>query len=185
MMNSENIIAKYKVMYIGGLREYPADPKFLKAQIVLNIFEDRLEFEPKNDFPGVVIPFENILDIFLSRRNLQGLEVLGLGLFSVATKVMNNINIKCTGKTGNIQNVVFEMISGGTIWGSVKKCNELLSFISVNHSHEQPIQKTSNSKGDFDSIIQSIEKLSHLRDQGILTENEFTSKKEDLLKKLS
>lgn len=184
MINNEKILANYKIFYIGGLHEFPADPKFMKTQIILNVYENRLEFEPKNDFPGAVVLFENIQDIHLSRRNLQGGEILGLGLLSVATKVMNNINIKCAEEHGNTQKLVFEMISGGTIWGTVKKCNELLSLVPINPSAKQQTQTINDSKGDFDSIIQTIEKLSELKEKGILTEEEFLSKKKSLLQQL-
>jgi len=197
MTNNERVISNYKVMYISGHRDYPADPKFLKTHITLNVYENRLEFEPKDWFPGLTINFDTIQDVTLTKRDISGLDVLAVGILAVATKVLNNINIKYTDDNGNTLILIFEMISGGTIWGTAKKCKELLSYIPINQApqinqtpqiNEVSEQKPKNEKptnNDFDSIIETIEKLSELKDKGILTEEEFKSKKEELLKKLS
>jgi len=92
----------------------------------------------------------------LSRRHLQGTEFLGLGLFAVATKVMNNINIRWVSRTGNIQTLVFEMISGGTIWGTVKKCNELLSYIPVKQTPDETVQVRNHDKASIKGTVLSV-----------------------------
>jgi len=185
MTRVEKVIAKYKVLYIGGHPDYPTDPKFLKTHITLNLYENKLEFLGKDWFPGVVIPFDLIQDVFLSKREISGLDVLGLGVLAGTTKVLNNINIQYVDDRGTTLNLIFEMISGGTIWGTVKKCRQLLSYIPVNHARQDTSGKAEPQNDDFDSVLQTIQKLSQLREQGILTEEEFKSKKEELLKNIS
>jgi len=74
-----------------------------------------------------------------------------------------------------------------SIFVGKKKCT--MKFIQENAEQftqivEQKIGKLINSVNSIIDIPDQIQKLSELRDKGILTEEEFTSKKQELLMKM-
>ena len=81
-----------------------------------------------------------------------------------------------------------EMLTGTTVMGQAKVCEEMLDLLRVNKIMKQfrgkDEQNAAVRESGADDILKQIEKLSELKDKGILTEEEFVSKKNELLLKM-
>jgi Short C-terminal domain len=80
----------------------------------------------------------------------------------------------------------FEMLSGVTVMGQAKKCREFedrLRSLGITSKFKKA-ESTAPSSPAADDIPAQIRKLAELRDQGILSEDEFTAKKTELLSRL-
>ena len=81
-----------------------------------------------------------------------------------------------------------EMLTGTTIYAQAAKCREFLDILRQNGILKQ-IQKNanegnSNSDNSSTDVLKQIEKLASLKENGIITEEEFSQKKAVLLEKL-
>ena len=77
------------------------------------------------------------------------------------------------------------MLTGTTIYGQATKCREMLDLLRekkiLNQLNKSSSAVTQSSKPD---VLEQLEKLSTLKEKGILTEEEFLAKKEALLSKI-
>ena len=79
------------------------------------------------------------------------------------------------------------MITGTTIYAQAAKCREFLDILRQNGILKQ-IQKKAKGAADNDNggtdVLKQIEKLASLKENRIITEEEFSQKKAGLLEKL-
>lgn len=180
----EGLIKKYGIIYLGGHPDYP---KSKVGEIEFNIFNDRFELVEtigtQKWFKGFVIPYSKISDFQVVQRQVGTFEGIVGGIDSHQLNQANNINITYV-DDGNEIILRVEMLSGITVMGQAKKCLELQDLLRINHISEQFKQKQPQSTSGNDDIPSQIKKLSELKEQGILTEEEFNSKKTELLSRL-
>lgn len=95
----------------------------------------------------------------------------------------NVVVIEYTDKEQKKQTLRVEMLTGTTIYNQAAKCKELMALLRRENILER-LQKENTPSSSGDDVLAQIEKLSKLRDAGVLSEEEFTAKKADLLAKL-
>ena len=102
-------------------------------------------------------------------------------------KQKNVMEIKYLDENGDEYVVRNEMLTGFTVMGQARVCQEMLDLLRTKGIMKQfrgtESNKPDNASGS-DDILGQIEKLAKLKDQGILTEEEFNQKKSVLLEKL-
>ena len=142
----------------------------------ITILENSIKIEPSGwrgwDRVGVEVPFDKI----------KGVEFLEptWGLFGFLTIIINegsnlnnNILTSRTQLMNNPYSIPFDK-------KQLKEFEEMRDKINTIIS-SKPSNSSQSSSPD---ILEQIEKLSKLKDSGILTEEEFNTKKEELLKRL-
>ena len=75
------------------------------------------------------------------------------------------------------------MRTGGTIYKQAAKCREFMDILRQ-HGIMTAIKEQQQTGPQQPDILDQIERMARLRDAGILTEEEFTQKKTQLLEKL-
>ena len=77
------------------------------------------------------------------------------------------------------------MLTGVSIYGQAGKCVEFMDVLRQNDIPDKFIKETTQNTTEAQvDVLGQIEKLSELKEKGILSDEEFNSKKEELLKKL-
>jgi hypothetical protein len=182
------LIESYSVVYKGGHPDYPKEKA---GMIEFKIFSDRFEFVPtfgtKRWFKGLVILFEKTSSLKIVERQVGTLEGIFGGVNSRQLNQPNNIHITYQ-LDGEMEVLLrLEMISGITVMGAAKKCQELVDRLNNNNVFEKfrPKPSSSGQPGpvSFD-IPTQIGKLADLRDRQIISQQEFDQKKTDLLSKM-
>ena len=154
----------------------------------INIMRDRFAITKtmatKDWFNDMDIYYNQIKDIHIEKRTISNTEwILGAG--DSANQQQENVICILFERNGQKINVRLEMLTGGTIYKQATKCKEfmdtlmqegILDSIKNDSSH-----KATNNSND---VLDQIKKLSELKDAGILSEEEFNSKKTELLSKL-
>lgn len=180
-------IAFYTVTYKGGLPEYPQSKV---GGIDMEVFSDRIDLLPtlatKSWFAGLVLPYSAIVEVKIVERTLGTFEGIVGGLDSRQLNQKNNIHLTFETSTDAILTLRLEMLSGITVMGQASKCEELLDRLKSNRLTElfrctPTPQLQDRSSAD---IPLQIERLAVLRDKGILSETEFSSKKAELLARM-
>lgn len=184
----DGAIERYEVTYKGGLPEYK-DMKIKSGMALgINIMRDRFAITKtmatKDWFNDMDIYYNQIKDIHIEKRTISNTEwILGAG--DSANQQQENVICILFERNGQKINVRLEMLTGGTIYKQATKCKEfmdtlmqegILDSIKNDSSH-----KATNNSND---VLDQIKKLSELKDAGILSEEEFNSKKTELLSKL-
>lgn len=99
----------------------------------------------------------------------------------------NVIEIKYLDEVGDEYVVRNEMLTGTTVMGQAKVCQEMIDLLRTKGIMKQ-FKGTENSHSanasGGDDVLSQIEKLAKLKEQGILTEEEFANKKAALLEQL-
>lgn len=188
----DGAIKRYEVIYISGLPEYPK-VKHGNA-IGMNIMPDRFIFTKtstsKDWFKGYEITYESILDLKIEKRTISTAEIL-LGAGDSANQQQENvICIIFTSDEGIELTLRVEMLTGVTIFNQAAKCREFMDILRQNRILKMIQGKaeteTGNAKdgsGTID-VFEQLEKLASLKEKGILSDEEFQKKKEELLAKI-
>lgn len=184
----EGAIIRYEVIYLGGLPEYPK-AKHGNA-IGLNIMPDKFVFTKtgtsKEWFTDYTIAYDKISEITIEKRTISNTEMLLGGGNDPNQQQENNICITFETEDGTELMLRVEMLTGVTIYGQATKCREFMDVLRQNN-----ILKIFKQKGAAQAaapaqpdVLAQIEKLAGLKAAGILSEEEFNSKKAELLEKL-
>jgi hypothetical protein len=124
----------------------------------------------------------------LPYRNISSVQVnkhLMTGYFEVSSGGVQNTNKSYWLISKNISaQRAPNCISLINISGLFEKFTKACDFINQKVYEQSNPQEASNQRGNAPDIPDQIKKLAVLRDQGILTENEFAQKKTELLAKL-
>ncbi|WP_279582871.1 SHOCT domain-containing protein [Fodinicola feengrottensis] len=94
----------------------------------------------------------------------------------------NNIHLDYLDEAGTQVVLRLEMLTGMTVMGQAKKCRELEDRLRVHGIRAKFRAKAAPSGGG--DIAGQIAQLAALRDQGVLTQQEFDAKKTELLGRL-
>lgn len=182
-----DLICDYSVVYKGGHPDYP---KSKAGMIDFYTCSDRFEFSAtmgsKEWFKGLVIPFDTITDLQIVQRQVGSVEGILGGLDSRQLNQANNIHITYTSNGCEVI-LRLEMLSGVTVMGQAQKCLEFEDRLRTNSIRSKFLQKASlneNQNGSVSDIPSQIEKLATLMEKGILTKEEFDTKKSELLSKM-
>ena len=187
----EGAIERYQVIYLGG---FPNKPKKKSDSLSLgfNIMEDCFIFKPeylaKTEWFGdenFVIPYEKVYKLEIVKRQVSTTEHIMSNGDTKSLEQLNNIEISYIDDNGSEQMTRVEMLSGFTIYKQAEKCREFLDLLREhNILSKLNKEKSKVSKSNGDDILQQIEKLSELKEKGILSEDEFNKKKASLLERM-
>lgn len=186
----EGGLIRYEVTYKGGHPDFQLEKK-KSPYIILDIMPDRFSFlsKPQSEdwFTGFEIPYSQVISLEIVERTISTAEsFLSSGSNNSDLRQKNVLEITYLDEENNEYVVRNEMLTGTTVMGQAKVCQEMLDLLRING-----ILKKFKGKSDShvastgtDDIISQIEKLAKLKEQGILTEEEFSEKKTVLLAKL-
>ena len=184
----EGAIKKYEVLYIGGLPQYE---KRKSEAIGFNILSDRFYFKKgytsKKWFEDMEILYSAVKKIEIVERTISNAEFLlsSSGSDMKAMEQKNNIEITYDTENGIELVLRLEMLTGTSIYGQAGKCREMMDVLRQNGILKMfKGEETQGGTSQGDDVLSQIEKLSKLKESGILTEEEFEKKKTELLAKL-
>jgi len=180
-----NIVETYDVLYLGGI---PQNPK-KTYNINFVIAKDYFEISAKNNkkFVTTTIPFDAVKGFEVVSRTVSTAEALMGGLNTRQLDQDNNIHITFTNDEGVEIVVRLEMITGVTVMGQARKCNEMMDMLRANNilsKLQSTPETTSQAAGTSTDIQEAIAKVFELYQSGILTQEEYENKKADLLSRL-
>jgi hypothetical protein len=179
------LIESYSVVYKGGHPDYPKEKA---GNIELKVFPDRFELLPcfatKGWFKGLLIPFAMTFGLEVVERQLGSVEGILGGINSRQLNQRNNIHITYQSEVGKQILLRLEMLSGVTVMGQAKKCQEFLDRLRTNGILEKLQPKPAMPAAAVADIPAQLEKLAALRDKGILSAEEFSQKKAELLARM-
>jgi hypothetical protein len=184
---SDKLLVGYSVQYRGGHPEMLAKGLVTQVPIKLEIHKNHLTLKPtvlsKQYFDGDIIQYKDIYSVEYSPLPKKWLGLDG-GVYDIIIHI--DYNDKNFGRT----EMRFEML-GFSYPSAAKKCIELEDYLRNTKARDnflslpkEALKDLKQENNDEDDIINKIEKLSSLKDSGILTEKEFEQKKQELLKKL-
>lgn len=180
--DEEKPLESYKVNYRGGLAEYP---KSRSGAIDFKVYEDRFEFKPTMGskwFQGLVIPYGNVAGLKIAERQVSFAEGMLGGLDSRQLNQANNIHIAFVdGDKKAILRV--EMLTGVTVMGQAKKCKEFEDRLLTYGIRDKFRKAKSNAQSETQNsdIVVRLKELNTLKQQGVITEEEFNKAKQQLL----
>jgi hypothetical protein len=180
-------LESYDVTYKGGLADLP---KAKIGKIEWEIWEDHFQFNPttgsKKFWEPLTIPYAAVTDLVVVGRQVSTFEAMAGGLNSKQLNQDNNINIAYDSANGPSV-LRLEMLSGVTVMGQAKKCLEMLDRLRAH----QIVAKFGGRATEGGAptaapadIPAQIQALAQLHAQGILSTEEFESKKSELLSRM-
>lgn len=183
----EGAIIRYEFSYIGGLDDIE---KAKAGAWGMNIMSDRFAFRvtktTENWLYDMDILYEDITDIRIEKRTITTTEIF-LGAGNDANQQQENLLvIEYKDKERRKSTLRVEMLTGMTIFNQAAKCREMMDIL---RKHEILDRIKNKSQPNQNQVIEvdilgQIEKLSKLKEAGVLTEEEFLNKKTELLGKL-
>lgn len=171
------LIIEFNVNYLGGHPSYNTKScimKFYNEVIVLLDYYSNSYAE---------IYYKDISDVDLVSKEYitQNPTLDKFLIFGMASLAMqeekthtNNFIIISYSDTGITNKVIIKTVEASKIYNTINRCR-----INYNKTHE--IDYKDKELGD---ISEKIRKLSNLKNEGILTEDEFQAKKKELLSKM-
>ncbi len=162
-------------------------PKAKAGAWGMNVMPDRFAFRvtstTKNWLYDLDIAYEDVTDIRIEKRTISNAEVL-LGAGNDANQEQENVVvIEYKDEQGRNATLRLEMLTGVTIFNQAAKCKELMDLLRKNDILDK-LKKSEKSATGGEDVLAQVEKLSKLKDAGVLSEEEFLEKKTELLAKL-
>lgn len=179
-------LEEYAVVYLGGR---PENPKKLSGKIELILYSDHLKLSPtfgsKGKWDLYEIPYNTISKWEYTKREVGGMEALLSG--GDTRDIQTNNNIQITHDTDSGELILrLEMLTGVHVAVQAQKCQELDDKMRVHGIRDQFIKapdEVSVAAPAID-IPEQIEKIASLLEKGLITQEEYDQKKQDLLAKL-
>lgn len=187
----EGGLIRYEIIYKGGHPDFQLEKK-KSPYILLDIMPDRFIFlaKPQSEdwFTGFEIPYNRVISLEIVERVISNAEMLlSSSSNNSDLRQKNVIEIKYLDEAGDEYVVRNEMLTGTTVMGQAKVCQEMIDLLRTKGIMKQ-FKGTENSHSanasGGDDVLSQIEKLAKLKEQGILTEEEFANKKAVLLEQL-
>lgn len=181
----EGAIARYEFTYQGGLEDVPK-PKAgaWGMNIMPDMFSFRVTITTKDWLYDLDIPYDTITDIRIEKRTISNAE-MWLGAGNDANQQQENVVvIEYTDKNNRKQTLRVEMLTGTTIYNQAAKCKEFMALLRREDILDKIQAKNAPAGNGGNDVLAQIEKLAKLKDAGVLSEEEFASKKAELLTKL-
>lgn len=181
----EGALERYEFTYISGLDDIPkAKAGAWGMNVMKDMFSFRVTSGTKSWLYDLDIPYDDITDIRIEKRTISNTEVF-LGAGNDPNQQQENvIVIEYNDKDNRKATLRIEMLTGVTIYNQAAKCKELFDLLRRNDILDRLKKSEGGNKSGGDDVLAQIEKLSKLKEAGVLTEEEFNSKKADLLAKL-
>ncbi|MDR2167773.1 MAG: SHOCT domain-containing protein [Clostridiales bacterium] len=181
----EGAIVRYGVVYLGGLSQYP---KTLSYEIGFNILPDKFVFKPtaaaKDHFADMEIAYDKVSKFEIVKRQVSLAESFMADGNTQSLESENNIEITYDGDDYEVV-LRLEMLTGMSVHGQAQKCREMLDLLRQNKIYDKLNKpKDAPAAAPVVDIADQIQKLAGLKDAGILTEEEFNTKKAELLAKM-
>ena len=182
----ESALEVYKVVYKGG---HPDLPKAKSGEIRLLLTPEDFQLHPtigsQKFWNRLDIAYHDVVDLQIVARQVSTLEAVVGGLDSRQLNQDNNIHIVYVDGSGNELTLRFEMLTGITVQKQAVKCRELEDRLR-NLGIRDKFRATTapEAPGGGGDVADQIAKLASLRDQGILNDHEFETKKAQLLDRL-
>ena len=150
------------------------------------MFAFRHTYGSKDWFPNMDIPYDSITDIRIEKRTITTAEMFMGGGNDPNQEQENNIVIEYTDENNKKRTLRTEMLTGVTIFNQAAKCREFMDLLRTNDILEiiDAKKNKGNASGGGPDVLEQLEKLSKLKDAGIISEEEFNQKKAVLLDKL-
>ena len=183
----ENAVKSYQTMYLGG---HPENPKKVAGIVDVQLLDNCFLFKHRvaeKYLKTFEIPYSSVTDFAVVDRTLTTGNILFGGKDAYKLQQANNVHITYDDQNGNSLTVRFEMISGVTVTGQAKVCLEMVDYLKANGIYAQFNLSSANQPAPAatnDNVLEQIEKLAQLKNDGILSEEEFQAKKAQLLEKL-
>jgi hypothetical protein len=137
----------------------------------------------KGWFKGLTIPYDRVKGLSIEQRQVGTFEGLAGGLNSRQLNQPNNIHLIYA--TGGPELLLrLEMISGVTVMGQAKKCQELEDLLRTRQVRDRFAATLPPASAMGNGIPEQIARLAKLRDEGILTDEQFEGKKLELLARM-
>lgn len=184
----EGGLQRYEVTYRGGHPEYPMSKEINKyPYIIMDVMPDRFSFLPKELskpwFPGFELPYSQIVSIEIVERTISTTEsLLGSGSDNTDLRQKNVIEITYVDENDDEYVMRNEMLSGITVMGQARVCLEMMDLLRGNKILKlfRGKQETVSLAPQVDTTEQ-LKKFKDLLDCGVITQEEFESKKKQLL----
>ncbi|GIH19923.1 SHOCT domain-containing protein [Rugosimonospora africana] len=175
----------YKVIYKGGLA---ALPKAKSGEIRFLLTREAFELQPtigsKSYWQPLTIPYADVADVKIVARQMSTLEAVLGGPDARRLNDSNNIHIEYLDES-NPTTLRLEMLTGITVPNQAAKCREFEDRLRTLRIRDQfraaPAGPPAAGGADVPSQIAG---LAQLRDQGIISDAEFETKKADLLSRM-
>ncbi len=174
----KGLIKSYRVGYRGG---HPRYPKATGGSNEFKVFEDR--FEVLMNISVITIPHNRVFDVQIVQQEASWVDGR---LFGKLMKQANNIHISYESDSGGKLVLRLRMLSGISEAAQARKCQELEDRLRTHHIREKfrSVQDEAVQEKLCRDIPTQIEKLAALRDKGIISHEEFDTKKADLLSRM-
>lgn len=179
----EGAFVKYKVIYLGGIEGLTKSI----YNMGLNIMEDRFVLKPDHASLGKIetleIPYESVEELKIVKRTLSTAELL-LTNDAKGLDQENNIEIRYINPQTRHEIVLrLEMLTGLTPASQAGSCREMMDLLRQKRilkrieEHSKEIKKPSAASNYLDDLA----KLAELKNQGIITEEEFQLQKQKIM----
>lgn len=186
----EGALLRYQVVSLGGFPRKP-EKKTASNSFGFNVMEDRFVFKPEvytREWFGeenFEIPYEKVTNFEIVKRQVSSTEaMLSSNGDTKSLEQLNNIEITHINDNGFEVVTRSEVLTGTTVYGQAEKCRELLDLLREKGILNKLKKEVAPVSGGGDDVLAQIEKLSSLKEKGILSEEEFAQKKTALLEKL-
>lgn len=180
----EGALVRYEFTYVGGLDDIP---KAKSGAWGMNVMPDRFAFRvtvtTKDWLYDLDIAYENVTDIRIEKRTITTAEVLLGGGDNANQEQENVVVIEYRDEQGQNATLRVEMLTGVTIFNQAAKCKELMDLLRKNNILDK-LKRSDDKESSGNDILAQVEKLSQLKDSGVLSEEEYQMKKTELLAKL-
>ncbi len=181
----EGAIIRYGVTYLGGLEQYP---KSHLGEIGFNILPEMFYLKPTRStsdwFSDMVIMYDKVSKFEITTRQMTLTEQM-LTNDARSLEQDNNIEITYDDENGNEIVLRLEMLTGISVAGQAVKCREMIDLLRQKGILKR-LNKASNAntQSSGESITDKLANLAKLKNSGVISEDEFNSKKAELLSKL-
>lgn len=186
------------MVYRGGIASLP---KAKSGGIEMHVTAESFEFEPtagsRKWWEPLSIRFGDIEKVEIVDRQVSTGEALLGGLQSRQLNQANNIHIMYRDQDEKTQLLRLEMVTGVSVMGQARKCREFEDMLRVNgipsrfrgssaaaSESPPPVDQEVPERMQAAEVAEQIRAVGALRDEGLLTAEEFESKKSELLKRL-
>lgn len=189
----EGGIKRYEVNYKGGLPGYPKEKDASRyPTIYLDIMPDRFSFLPKAKsacwFLGIDIPYNRVVSLEIVERTVSTAETLvGTMRDNLDFHQKNVLELTYLGEDEEEYVMRSEMATGVTTMGEARVCLELIDILRSNKLMKQFLGKSepealppAPQSANVD-VISQLKGYKELLDSGIITQEEFDTKKKQLL----
>lgn len=136
----------------------------------------------------VEVPYTSVKKFEIVKRQVSTTEaMLSSNGDTKSLEQENNIEITFTEESGKERKLRMEMLTGTTVYGQAGKCREMLDLLREHEIlaifEKNAAPASAPQQGTVD-IAEQIGKLAKLKEQGILSDEEFAAKKAELLAKM-